>query len=187
MAAEPSNRFFPVCVPVEGKLHVWGGDSRNLSKGKVSLKDHTSTVFAFDSYLEIWSHINAKGTPPPGLYRCAYTSAGHYLYTFGGHDSGHKYNSSLHQLDTKTSMWTELSKDGPMKKTSSAMVFYNNQLIVFGGAAAIPSGPIQPGSEFIVDNETDGGGWTNEMHSFGLKEGERVECVQYYCTVGNDL
>ena len=27
----------------------------------------------------------------------------------------------------------------------------------------------------------------NEMHSFDLKEGERVECVQCYCTVGNDL
>ena len=176
-----------MCVPIEGKLHVWGGISRDFLKDKVSLKDHTSTVFTFDSYLETWSHLNAGGTPPSGLYECACASAGHYLYTFGGHDSDHKYTGSLHQLDTRTSMWTELAKDGPMKKTFSAMVVYNNQLIVFGGGG-IPSGPIQPGSEFIVNpNATDGRGWTNEMHSFDLKEGERVECVQCYCTVVNDL
>ena len=176
-----------MCVPIEGKLHVWGGLSWDFVRHKVSLKDHTSTVFNFDSYLETWSHLNAGGTPPSGLYGCACASAGHYLYTFGGGDSDNKYTGSLHQLNTRTSMWTELAKDGPMKKAFSAMVVYNNQLILFGGDG-IPSGPIQPGAEFIVDsNYTDGSGWTNEMHSFDLKEGERVECVQCYCTVGNDL
>ena len=164
-----------MCAPFEGKLHVWGGHSRDLLRGKVSLKDHTSTVFTFDSYLETWSHLNAGGTPPSVLSGCACASAGHYLYAFGGCDSNYKYTGSLHQLNTRTSTWTELAKDGPMKKASSAMVVYNNQLIVFGGDG-IPSSPMQPGSEFIVDDDdTDGSGWTNEMHSFDLKEGERVE------------
>ena len=177
-----------MCAPVEGKLHVWGGLSRDLETDKVSLKDHTSTVFTFDSYLETWSHLNAGGsTPPSGLFSCACASAGHYLYTFGGGDNDNKYTGSLHQLDTRTSMWTELAKDGPMKKASSAMVVYNNQLILFAGYG-IPSDPIQPGSEFIVNsNATDGSGRTNEMYSFDLKEGELVECVQCYCTVGNNL
>ena len=176
-----------MCAPVEGKLHVWGGFSIDLETGKVSLKDHTSTVLTFDSYLETWSHLNAGGTPPSGLYSCACASAGHYLYTFGGGGSNSKYTGSLHQLDTRTSMWTELAKDGPMKKANSAMVVYNNHLILFAGYG-IPSGPIQPGSEFILDRKaTDGSGWTNEMHSFDLKEGERVKCVQCYCTVGNNL
>ena len=176
-----------MCSSVEGQLHVWGGASRDLLRNKVSLKDHTSTVFTFDSYLETWSHLNAGGTLPSGLYECACASAGHYLYTFGGRTNDSKYTGSLHQLDTRTSMWTELAEDGPMKKANSAMVVYNDQLIEFGGVG-IPSGPIQPGSEFIVDsNDTDGSGWTNEVHSFDLKEGEGVECVQCYCTVGNDL
>ena len=166
---------------------MWGGISRDLGTGKVSLKDHTSTVFTFDSYLETWSHLNAGGTPPSGFSGCSCASAGHYLYTFGGGDNDNKDTCSLHQLDTRTSMWTELAKDGPMKKIFSAMVVYNNQLILFGGAG-IPSDPIQPGSEFIVNSDdTDGSGSTNEMHSYDLKEGERVECVQCYCTVGNDL
>ena len=166
-----------MCAPFEGKLHVWGGLSRDLVMSKVSLKDHTSTVFTFDSYLETWSHLNAEGTPPSGLYGCAYASAGHYLYTFGGGDSDNKYTGSLHQLDTRTSMWTELAKDGPMKKTSSAMVVYKNQLILFGGDG-IPSDPIQPGSEFKANRKaTCGRGLTNEMHLFDLKEGERVECA----------
>ena len=147
-----------MCVPVEGKLHVWGGFSRDYGMGKVSLKDHTSTVFTFDSYLETWSHLNAGGTPPSGYYFCACASAGHYLYTFGGHGIDNKYTGSLHQLDTRTSMWTELAKDGPMKKANSAMVVYNNQLILLGGLG-IPSEPIQTGSEFIVNrNDTDGRG-----------------------------
>ena len=176
-----------MCTPVEGKLHVWGGASGDFLRHEVSLKDHTSTVFTFDSYLETWNHLNAEGTPPSGLYFCACASAGHYLYTFGGGTNDSKYTGSLHQLDTRTSMWTELAKDGPMKKTSSAMVVYNNQLILFAGYG-IPSGPIQPGSKFIVDSkDTDRSGWTNEMHSFDLKEGERVKCVQGYCTVGNNL
>ena len=185
--SEPSPKFSPVCVPIEGELHVWGGISWDFVRDKVSLKDHTSTVFNFDSYLDTWSHQNAGGTLPPGFYFCVCASAGHYLYIFGGCDNNNKHTGSLHQLDTRTSMWTQLAKDGPMKKSDSVMVVYNNQLILFGGVGT-PSGPIQSGSEFIVDsNDIDGSGWTNEMHSFDLKEGERVECVQCYCTVGNDL
>ena len=163
-----------MCCPVEGQFQLWGGLSRDLLRGKVSLKDHTSSVFAFDSYLETWSYLNAGGTPPSGLYSSSCASSGHYLYTFGGFTSNRKYTGSLHQLDTRTSMWTELAKDGPMKKSYSSMVVYNNQLIVFGGCG-IPSGPIQPGSAFVMNtNATDGRGWTNEMHSFNLKRGKTV-------------
>ena len=48
----------------------------------------------------------------------------------------------------------------------------DNKLFLLGGAG-IPSGPIQPGSEFILDEyANDGSGWTNEIHSFDLTKGE---------------
>ena len=37
----------------------------------------------------------------------------------------------------------------------------------------IPSGPTQPGAEFIKDSRfTDGRGWTNELHVFDVQKGE---------------
>ena len=51
------------------------------------------------------------------------------------------------------------------------MVAYqsSSHLLLFGGYGT-PSGPIQPGAEFI-DN-SDGQRSTNEIHTFDLKEGE---------------
>ena len=52
------------------------------------------------------------------------------------------------------------------------MVTYGNMLILFGGYG-YPSGPTQPGAEFKKDSKfTGGAGWTNELHTFDLKEGE---------------
>ena len=68
-------------------------------------------------------------------------------------------------------MWTRLPS-GPMKKCGSGMIVYDSKLVLFGGLG-IPSGPTQPGSEFIVkESDTDGLGWTNELHTYNLKEGE---------------
>ena len=56
------------------------------------------------------------------------------------------------------------------------MVAYGNKLVLFGGYG-IPSGPTQPGAEFVKNTSfTDGRGWTNELHSFDLKTGVCV-CV----------
>ena len=49
---EPSPRCAPASAPVEGQLLVWGGDSRSLEEGDVSLEDFVSAVYKFDSYLE---------------------------------------------------------------------------------------------------------------------------------------
>ena len=48
------------------------------------------------------------------------------------------------------------------------MIAFRDKLFLFGGAG-IPSGPIQPGSEFILDEtDVDDSGWVNEFHSFDL-------------------
>ena len=52
------------------------------------------------------------------------------------------------------------------------MIAQDSKLVLFGGYG-IPSGPIQRGAEFIKQRDfTDGRGWTNEVHTFDLKEGE---------------
>jgi hypothetical protein len=52
------------------------------------------------------------------------------------------------------------------------MVVYGSKLVLIGGYG-YPSG--HTGAQFIKDGIfTDGAGWTNELHSFNLKEGEKV-------------
>lgn len=98
-----------------------------------------------------------------------------HLYVYGGYD-GSDWQSSLHQLDTKSWMWKDISSSaGPMKKSACGMVAYDSKLVLFGGYGS-PSGPIQRGAELIknVGRSTNVRGWTNELHVFDLKEGEKV-------------
>ena len=59
-----------------------------------------------------------------------------------------------------------------MRKAGCEMVSYGSKLVLFGGCG-IPSGPTQPGAEFVKSSKyTDGIGWTNELHTFDLIKGE---------------
>ena len=52
------------------------------------------------------------------------------------------------------------------------MIAYDKKLVLFGGYG-IPSGPTQPGAQFVKNTQyTSGSGWTNELHVFDLEEGE---------------
>ena len=110
---------------------------------------------------------------PLGSIYGACASAGHHVYLYGGSDQS-RFQSSLHQLDTRSWTWKQLSSSGPMRKVTCGMVPHDSKLVLFGGYG-IPSGPTQPGAEFIKDSKFTGGtGWTNEVHTFDLKEGEGV-------------
>jgi hypothetical protein len=53
------------------------------------------------------------------------------------------------------------------------MISYNSKLVLFGGYG-YPSGPTQSRAEFVEDSKwADGRGWTNELNTFDLEEGER--------------
>ena len=61
---------------------------------------------------------------------------------------------------------------GPIRKSGCKMISHDNQLLLFGGYG-VPSGPTQPGAEFVNNaNYTDSRGWTNELHTFCLEQGE---------------
>ena len=179
MGSEPSPRWGQLSAVVEGKLCLYGGRTKDFLKEKSGL---ASSVHSFDPFLDYWSEArayillrrlsedNCSGVPPPGLYGGACASVGHHVYVYGGSD-GSARQSSLHQLDTRTWTWKQLSSCGPMRKIGCGMVGYGSNLVLFGGYG-IPSGPTQPGTEFVKYSKSTDGGWTNELHTFDLNEGE---------------
>ena len=167
MEGEPSPRRCHYSALVEEKFCVWGGSTKDFLQEKSEL---TSSIHSFDPFLEFWDKNKLSGVPPPGIYYGTCASAGHHVYLYGGTD-GSCHQSSLHQLDTRSWTWKQLSSAGPMRKSGCGMVAHNSKLVLFGGFG-IPSGPTQPGAEFI--KATGNRGWTNEVHTFDLKEGEGV-------------
>jgi N-acetylneuraminic acid mutarotase len=166
---EPSPRWGQFSAVVEGKLCIYGGYTKHFLKEKSEL---ASSAHCFDPLLESWSDNKCSGVPPPGLYDGGCTAAGHHLYLYGGFDGSH-HQCSLHQLDTRSWSWKHVS-DGPMGMAGCGIVVYGSKLVLFGGYG-IPSGPTQPGAQFTKDiRYKDGGGWTNELHTLDLKEGEGV-------------
>lgn len=147
---------------------MWGGRTKDFSKKNSKL---ASSIHCFDPSLESWTDKKCSGDPPPGIYGGACASSGHYIYVYGGYD-GSEYQSSLHQLDTKSLTWKQLSSTGPMRKGGCGMVAYDNKLVLFGGYGC-PSSPTRP--EVVDARHSD------ELHIFDLKlgEGEDRNLVSY--------
>ena len=178
---EPDPRYGPCSAVIHGELCVWGGKMVA-----------TTSLQVYHPCLESWRQLHTQGPPPPRVYLGASANSENYLYVYGGvKDDNVSYSGCLHRLDTKTSSWTQLSAhsaNAPMKKKGSAMILYENSVIVVGGFG-IRNGPIQPGSEWEKwrdkddDEDPNTKGWTNEMHKYDLREGEGVNCaslVFYY-------
>ena len=161
-SSEPSSREHYFSAPVEGEFCVWGGRTNNLAQEKNDLR---SNVHRFSPVQESWLQQKCNGPSPPGLYNGACTSAGHHLYAYGGTD-GEDWQSALHQLDMLSLTWKQLSSTGPSRKGACEMVVYKNLLILFGGYGDPPASTQQPA-------QWDGM-YTNELHTFDLKEGEYV-------------
>ena len=157
---------------------MWGGRTEDFKKGEVA-----SSVHQFNQRSETWTINSCNGSPPTSRHEGASAPAGHSIYMYGGRDGRHdgsRFLNSLHQLDTHSWTWNELTKSdpmrktGPMRKVGCGMIKIDGKLLLFGGYG-IPSGPTQPGATFIRNYDySDGRGWTNELHLFDLKEGESV-------------
>ena len=96
-----------------------------------------------------------------------------HLYTYGGLDEGENDQGTLHLLDTRSRRWKLISSEGgPMRKRGSRMIVYDSKIVLFGGRGD--------------------SGWTNELHTFNLKEGERLHIamyplMQFSCVAGATL
>lgn len=177
--SEPFPRFGHLSAPVDGKLCVWGGHTNSFFQDKDKL---VSSVHSFDPLSESWAKIGCSGLPDGrhGIFDCASTSIGQYLYLYGGND-GSRWHSSLNRLDTKSGKWNQLSSAGPMEKVDCAMVASSNIVVLFGGYGFL-SQPTQPGAKFIRSGSyTDNRGWTNELHTFDLEKGTVSHNTQLQC------
>ena len=152
--AQPSPRYAHFSAAVGDKLYVWGGE------GGLGGSEVTSIVHHYDPDSETWNTNTCEGPHPPGIRSGACASAGHHLYTYGGWDKEMNEQGTLHLLDTRSRRWKLISSEGgPMRKTGSRMIVYDSKIVVFGG---------------------DGNsGSTNELHTFNLKEGERLHIAMY--------
>ena len=146
--AQPSPRSRHFSAAVEHKLYVWGGGG--LGESVV-----TSIVHHYDPDSETWNTNTCEGPHPPGIRHGACASAGHHLYTYGGWDEGGNVQGTLHLLDTRSRRWKLISNEGgPMRKRGSRMIVYDSKIVLFGGRGK--------------------SGMTNDLHTFNLKEGERL-------------
>ena len=174
--SEPPPRWGHFFVPLERELFVWGGCTKHGIKTRRPFSD----VYTFDPYHKSWHARSTTGsTPHSHFYEGASASDGRHFYLYGGYD-GSSFQGCLHQLDSKTWQWSQLSsgddRDGPMRKIGCGMVAYANKLVLFGGYG-IPSDPTQPGSQFIPDCRfPESVGWTNELHLFDPENG-KYKCV----------
>ena len=151
---EPSPRSRHFSAAAVDKLYLWGGDG-GLGKSVVA-----SIVHHYEPDSETWNTNTCEGPHPPGIREGACASAGHHLYTYGGWDEGGNVQGTLHLLDTRSMRWKLISSEsGPMKKRGSRMVIYDSKIVLFGGSGK--------------------GGKTNELHTFNLKEGERLHIAMY--------
>ena len=130
-----------------------------------------NTINVFNPYEEKWTTHKSTGHPIR-IYNGASAALGKNLYHFGG-ILGQEYIGYLYQFDSTWNITTMDDLDNaPMRKRGSKMISHKENLICFGGRG-IPSALHQLQSQFILDNYYDDGrGWTNELHSFNLKEGE---------------
>ncbi len=166
---EPSPRASANASASTDQFYIHGGIVNNFNDNKKQLK---KVVQIFDCSTESWKELDTAGTPPPGIYWCATVYSAHILYLFGGYD-GTSFYASLHQLDTRSMTWSQLSPQydsGPMRKYVCQMIHHNNTLIVIGGYG-IPSGELQSGSQFTKNEQyLDGRGWTNEIHMYNISQ-----------------
>ena len=154
---------------------MWGGRTKDFKKGDVA-----ATVNIYQPYTESWDEQRLKGHPQPWLYTGACASTGHHLYLYGGYDSKHP-ESSFYQINTKSLVCSEVhvvasnAALGPMRKIGCGLVTCDDDHLLCIGGRGVFSSPTQPGSKFVEDTRyTNDTGWTNEHHSFHLKEGEGV-------------
>lgn len=188
ICAEPSPRYSHFSTLVEGELYVWGGQVDFCVEEDNALKQLISHIHHFDIMLESWTTTECSGVPdpPPGLGNGGCASSGHHIYFYGGYNESGLQNS-LHQLDTKSWRWKQLcAGGGPMRKAGCGMVACDSRLVLFGGYGVLSS-PAQEqlGADFIEDMYSKARyskkGWTNELHSFDLKEGESINFLELKC------
>lgn len=178
---EASSEYLVNFAASTEELYIYGNSIDNIDKGYTQ----SSVMKVYDSLKETWREVPTTGTPPGTMYMSSTAFSGHIFYLFGGYNYS-SFSASLHQLDTRSMTWSQLSPQqngGPMGKFGSKMIYYNNSLIVVGGYG-VPSGELQFGSQFVHNKYfQDGRGWTNEIHMYNISKGKVAGLNSLNCTI----
>ena len=169
---EPLPKFWHISSRVGSKVVVQGGRTEDFSEK--SRQHLSSVVEIFDPYSESWEQRPVTGdAPSPGTYAAASASLHDDLFSFGGTDDRHLFNT-LRRLDTEKLCWSQVSPqnaDGaPMPKIGCGIIALGSGLGVLGGYG-VPRGLTEPQSFIKNTRSTDGSGWTNEFHIYNLSQG----------------
>ncbi len=175
---DPRSRFAHFSAVVGKDHYVFGGFTEGFVERKSELSEN---LHVLKEGKQTWETKATTGERPPALYHGFCTSLGHHIYVYGGHDST-SYHDSMYQMDTTSMKWCRLPS-GPMKKTAGGFVAYEDKLALFAGSG-YPSGPAQPGAEFIEHHRVNGLYYSNEVHLFNLTEGKEkcTFCGSCSCT-----
>ena len=172
---EPAARFHHASCSIDSGVIVRGGRTLDSESGSMDARIKlANSIELFDPYLEVWRQLNTTGTPHPGLEGATCASVADDVYMYGG-SSGERFEGVLSYFDMKKLTWSQLCPEAtagaPMRKLGCGLVIVHGNIIVIGGYG-IPTGPTQLGASFIKNNNvSDGGGWTNEIHSFSIGQG----------------
>lgn len=171
---EPQPRFWHSAVSTGQNVYVRGGSTPNFDTDE-GRQELASKVEEYDSVNKAWRQLTTTGILHPGLSAVACATSGKHLYAYGGYD-GSDVCGVLSKLNLETLVWTRLSfeaEGGPMRKDACGIVHFDGERLALIGGYADPSGPIQQGSTFVLNEAmNDGSGWTNEFHVFEISQGK---------------
>ena len=167
---EPQARFGHCTAFISRNLFMYGGYILGTRYSQPP-----TVVDVFDPATERWNQSTTRGQPPPGFIGASSAVIGVYLYVFGGWDEINFFNS-IYQLNTRSLEWTKLDdvnrREAPMAKCGAAMVSHNGRVLtVVGGWGMLPAHR-RRGTEYILDPDFPGRGWTNELLCFNINSSE---------------
>ena len=170
---EPEPRWGACGTAILNRLFVYRGLLQSF-RGLCTIPQ-ISLVKIFDVNTTKWTEMATTGTNPPALWSSACTSIGSKLYSYGGM-TGPSRSNALHELETTTMHWKQLQplnpSEGPMMKSLCGMIATSSSTLCAVGGFGLPTGSLQAGSRFIKSpRQTDGSGYTNEVHSYSLTTG----------------
>ena len=168
-------------------LYLWGGlqSSLRLVHNNDEKKRFTSQVQIFNITSGKWDIKPTRGNPPLGVVRCSCTRLNNKIYYFGGWcGHGNCFHNSLHELDTSTLTWTQISPTDDrrpvMKRAYCSMMLTEyggvHRLLVIGGTGSPPSTKL-PQAQYI--QLSSGKIRTNEQNLYNISTSKYIN-VSYY-------
>ncbi|KAF8387894.1 hypothetical protein HHK36_026556 [Tetracentron sinense] len=134
-----SPNSLPLKIPgCKGHSLVSWGKKALLIGGKTDQGSGRISVWAFDTEIEGWSLMEAKGEIPVARSGHTVVRAGSVLILFGGENAKRRKLNDLHIFDLKSQMWLPLhcTGNGPSPRSNHVAALYDdNILFVFGGAS----------------------------------------------------